>query len=470
MKKTILVSLVAVMMLFAFIACEQTPIEMPKTVISASIRQEGTFLVGQPFDASKFVVDVTYSDGSVVPLTGTNVTVSTSANSVTNGMKVEAVAGKDHQGNDVKVSTSLVAYSIKSLTVTGPATVSSVDGKVAAPKVSDLKAVATYVDSTGTAQTYNLDASDLGIITSGNGAAAFVDSDVTAVSADKPTAAATVTVYVKWQSGANGVFNYTVQYAGDDEPTPAAEYEWYNNMVVYSVTAPAANGPEYIARGKFDANTMLKFYKVMVDKNVDSPSATDYRFEELVPAQGETLTAKLASTSALDAKDNADRFGSGVTTSGATIDFSYWYISNEATGALSEMTSVSGSVVLNDKAEKDGSIGGTITQGATVTIPTANFIADYAESVACAYVAGTPISGGTSYGQTNVPINVTRWASGYVPATPEAASTVGTVTYNPTTSATEGTSEVVAWTFTPTNRYMGYGVVTGNVTVTLSNN
>ena len=70
----------------------------------------------------------------------------------------------------------------------------------------------------------------------------------------------------------------------------------------------------------------------------------------------------------------------------------------------------------------------------------------------------------------NVPINVTRWASGYVPATPEAASTVGTVTYNPTTSATEGTSEVVAWTFTPTNRYMGYGVVTGNVTVTLSNN
>ena len=153
MKKTILVSLVAVMMLFAFVACEQTPIEMPKTVISASIRQEGTFLVGQPFDASKFVVDVTYSDGSVVPLTGTNVTVSTSANSVTNGMKVEAVAGKDHQGNDVKVSTSLVAYSIKSLTVTGPATVSSVDGKVAAPKVSDLKAVATNVDSTGTAQT-----------------------------------------------------------------------------------------------------------------------------------------------------------------------------------------------------------------------------------------------------------------------------------------------------------------------------
>ena len=215
MKKTILVSLVAVMMLFAFTACEQPVPGLSKAIIDADIVQNGTFLVGQPFDASKFSVNVTYSDGSKGTLEGVNVTTTEDADSVKNGDKVSVTlptAAPNYSGNDVATSNttfngSLVAYSIKSLAVTGPATVSSVDGKVAAPKVADLKAVATYFDSTGTAQTYNLEAYDLGIITSGNGSAAFVDSDVTAVSADKPTAAATVTVYVKWQSGANGVFN-----------------------------------------------------------------------------------------------------------------------------------------------------------------------------------------------------------------------------------------------------------------------
>ena len=458
MKKTILVSLVAVMMLFAFTACEQPVPGLSKAIIDADIVQNGTFLVGQPFDASKFSVNVTYSDGTKGTLEGVNVTTTGDADSVKNGDKVSVTlptAAPNYSGNNVATSNttfngSLVAYSIKSLAVTGPATVSSVDGKVAAPKVADLKAVATYFDSTGTAQTYNLEAYDLGIITSGNGSAAFVDSDVTAVSADKPTAAATVTVYVKWQSGANGVFNYTVQYAGDDEPTPAAEYEWYDNMIVYR-QVPASSTVKYFQRGVFNADSMIELYKVYAPTttadSVAASSLKDFYLVPLTTGQGEELSLELSSASQLNTT-NKDRFAANAT---ATVDMSYTYILDEAYGATDEITAVVGSIS-GTKTDEDGNLvpvvsgtGNGITAGTTISL--SNIRADYTTSMSGRWLGkgGTttvPTTTGYDKGNTIAPaefVVTVSWASGYSDTTVTTLSNGFTV--NPGTAPSIETTD-----------------------------
>ena len=63
MKKSILIGALAVMMLFAFTACEQQ-IPTYKNVSYITVEQTGDFVVGQVFDASKFGVTVHFTDGS----------------------------------------------------------------------------------------------------------------------------------------------------------------------------------------------------------------------------------------------------------------------------------------------------------------------------------------------------------------------------------------------------------------------
>lgn len=65
MKKSILIGALAVMMLFAFTACEQTPIDViGKEVSFISVQQTGDFVEGQPFDASKFDLVVNYKNSA----------------------------------------------------------------------------------------------------------------------------------------------------------------------------------------------------------------------------------------------------------------------------------------------------------------------------------------------------------------------------------------------------------------------
>lgn len=64
MKKSILTIALAVMMLFAFVACDSQPTLTYKDVKRIEVAQTGDFVVGQSFDPSKFTVTAYYSDGS----------------------------------------------------------------------------------------------------------------------------------------------------------------------------------------------------------------------------------------------------------------------------------------------------------------------------------------------------------------------------------------------------------------------
>lgn len=70
MKKTILVGLIAIAMLFAFTACEQPSWPTNKSVNYISIEQVGDIVKGQAFDASDFEVVVHYTDSSTERLPG----------------------------------------------------------------------------------------------------------------------------------------------------------------------------------------------------------------------------------------------------------------------------------------------------------------------------------------------------------------------------------------------------------------
>ena len=77
-KKSIFFVALAALMLIAFTACEQPAnIWNPngKVPTALNITQTGDFVVGQPFDSSKFSVEVVYENGDKETTSAANVTL-----------------------------------------------------------------------------------------------------------------------------------------------------------------------------------------------------------------------------------------------------------------------------------------------------------------------------------------------------------------------------------------------------------
>lgn len=119
MKKSILIGALAVMMLFAFTACEQ---QMPtyKEVSYIEVEQTGDFVIGQVFDASKFTVTANFTDGSSSVVKGASVALAEKSEGVSedwkDGAKVEATFKANGQeftnSTTVKISSDITNINI----------------------------------------------------------------------------------------------------------------------------------------------------------------------------------------------------------------------------------------------------------------------------------------------------------------------------------------------------------------------
>ena len=414
MKKTILVSLVAVMMLFAFTACEQPVPGLSKAIIDADIVQNGTFLEGQPFDASKFSVNVTYSDGTKGTLEGVNVVYvgsAGSAASVKNGDKVTVklpTSAPNYSGNVATSETtfegSIVAYEIDSLSVAGTLPVIDWEGTVTSD--TDLKAYATgltvtanYRDSNGTAQVYTLDASEWTIVRGALTKAPSATEDVTATATIKDTLQKKIV---------SVPVTFTYVEPKDEEPVDSDYTEWFNHQVVYEQVEPTTT-VKYIQRGTYSESTMLKFYKVMVVEGTTALTDDNFRLVALSASDYESLSTELAAP--LAGTGNEKRFGTAAT---ANVNFEMKYISDAAYGAIATKTAVDGSV--SDLEESStGYYTGDITTSNTIQLT--GIIADYPKSLTAtwlgkggvastAYTEGEGIVVGTDFKV------VASWASG----------------------------------------------------------
>ena len=476
MTKKILVGLIAALMLFAFVACEQTPIEMPKAVVSASIRQTGTFLVGQPFDASKFVVDVTYSDGSVVPLTGTNVTSTTGEDGVTNGQIVYATAGTGLHGNSVTTQTSLVAYTIDSLSVAGTLPNIEWKGAVVNPTAnlkeyaSELTVTANYRDSSNTAQTLDLESSEWTITR---------DNLSSSPSAEEPTVTGTATITATLQ-GADVQIPVTFIFVEEE----AVTYEWFDHQVVYGQVTPSAGSVAYVQRGVFNPETMIQLYKVYAPEDTTT-LGDDYYLVPLAQTDSDdyvSLSMTLATpyTNADIEGLGTNRFADNSTT--ANVNFSMKYIGNEGTGAYATKTSVNGSVVIADLeavtvaditdeatgfGEEETIYTGDITSSSAIQI--VGIIADYPLTLSVSVndeintSTDTTVDVGDAYAELVgndalrdvILATVATWKSG-VGLEGVSAENYGTFTFDPVTAenATEAiAADSVSWTFAPNTEY-----------------
>lgn len=86
MKKTILVGLFTAMMLFAFIACDNSAPEIPiygnASVVGASLNSAPVYIVGDTFDKEDITVDVLLNVGEPITYTGSEVNATLSGSLV----------------------------------------------------------------------------------------------------------------------------------------------------------------------------------------------------------------------------------------------------------------------------------------------------------------------------------------------------------------------------------------------------
>ena len=470
--KKVFIGVLAALMLFAFTACEQSGPALSTAVRTAEIVQNGVIFEGQPFDASKFTVNVTYTDGTPGTIGAGNVTWTKASGNNTNGvMNGDTVSIKlpvaypNYGGNtagtgsiaDQTFTATIVAYKFDSIEVSGPETVNSTDGTAKAPEISSLSAVATYRNSEGTEETVNLSAADLVL----GGKASFVDSTVTKVDADTPTAEAKISVKVKYQESVNTTFNYTVQYvasAVEDEYT----YKW-TDKIYYTI---AEDTGAYVNRGLFNAADVVTLYKQMqaYDEDGQAVSPAVYTYEE-IPYNND-LQVTLASSSALKTTDGSVRFGEGDT---ATIEFVYR--ESDSTGKYTTVTAATNGLKVNDKGELEADTA----QGATISVKLRD---DYPTSFEASWVgaggvAGTPYKTADTQAVVDKAKDFTytvTWKSGYA----ENLSTfqnsitmvIDGITGSTITQGTASGSKGVTFTYKITDATAGY--VDSDLTATTS--
>ena len=123
MKKFITIAL-AIAVLFSFAACQQTPTYRNAEYIT--INQLEDFVVGQPFDASKFEVEVTYTDGTTGTIPGKNIvtpvtTGEGSASKWSYGVKASLTTASTSKGtNSLEANYTVVPYAVEDMTITLP--------------------------------------------------------------------------------------------------------------------------------------------------------------------------------------------------------------------------------------------------------------------------------------------------------------------------------------------------------------
>lgn len=305
--KAALIALVAIVM---FVGCEPSVVGPTKFVSSADIVQNGVFLEGQDYDASKFSVVVKYTDNTSETLNGVNVYRNSSpavTGGVQNGEKIAAVAGVNLQGETVIAEGALVAYSVDSLTVTAPESVTSTDRSNVVADTSAFTAVANYRDSQGAAQTLALvNGADF---TVKFGKPSYENNEAT-------TGTATYTVELKFGSykdlpGSTGKVSVTRSAtAAEDYST----YEWTGKVVYAQV--PASSSVKYFNNGVFDGEKMVEVYKVYTPA-AETTSYAKYYLEKVEDGLKYTLTSPLTGDG------NENRFAATGTEAAFTMTYTY---------------------------------------------------------------------------------------------------------------------------------------------------
>ena len=151
-KRSILLTcIVAVMALAMFVGCDNAPVfpDMPQSVKSGYIIQDGDILSGQAFNASKFSVYVVYDNGKSEKIATAAVTLDDATannNKVYNGSAVSALVGYNSDNNPVYAEGMATTYDINYITV--------------APR-TEVDGYAITFGSDGTAKAVDMDESDL---------------------------------------------------------------------------------------------------------------------------------------------------------------------------------------------------------------------------------------------------------------------------------------------------------------------
>lgn len=226
MKKTILVALIAVSMLFAFTACEQQiPNMLPDDVNYIAIEQIGTAVEGKAFDPSLFNIVVYSSNPNVAPVTVPGagyVTTKDTDKLFDSATTVEAsYAGVQASPLAVEVAT------IESVTITGLPETAEKDAKVV--DKNTLTAEATLSNG----ETLPLTVSDYDVTYSTSTVTDTTDPD------DKGSA---VTVSV-WLDGESNVYSNSTTYYVVITPAVTSPATFEGIEVTYTVTRTGVAEP-----------------------------------------------------------------------------------------------------------------------------------------------------------------------------------------------------------------------------------
>ena len=204
MKKTILTIMVAAMMLVAFTACEQQPVDVNGYVPTMiTVVQNGVIMEGQPITADMFTATVTYKNGetAVIPATVKDGKASASLSETVKG-SVDVVVTyatsatvNDVKANDFNLNQSGATSNIKlndnyTITLTNGANSYTVDSKNSYFDSLEVKiADGTKDINTNVAGTTSV---DLTVTRTGNAAAAAADAGYSAAIATESTVDVTV--------------------------------------------------------------------------------------------------------------------------------------------------------------------------------------------------------------------------------------------------------------------------------------
>lgn len=302
----------AFIVLSAFVGCSDQVV-FPLSVVSAEIIQEKDMLVGQDFDASNFIVRVTYNNGSPKDLRGI---VNFDGTTVTNGAEISANAGRDMYGEDYYVYGYINAYELTGLEVTGPATINTDSQNSVTVKAEDLTVNAKYAVRGETRTMKLAPVADYDVLS------ATIDDGAT-LDTSKTDAPATVTVKTTFQTDsdyATADYAFTAHYTGSTAPVEPGDYVWYKNTLAYSIADGA-----YFNRGLFgDGTDIVTIYKVMAPEGATT-LVSDYQLEAIEDTDNLTLTLAdpLEGTTGDETRFSADADSVAVTVS-------YRYIDNEA--------------------------------------------------------------------------------------------------------------------------------------------
>ena len=455
MKKTILTIMVAAMMLVAFTACEQPVPGLSKAIVDADIVQNGTFFVGQPFDASKFSVNVTYSDGSKGTLDGVNVlydgtSSSKDASSVVNGAVVTVTlptAAPNYSGSNVETKDttfkgSLVAYAFNNVTVTGTESLPYDTTEKEFIGDLELSVVATYKDSEGATQSVTLVENE-----------DYTVNEPTATTAPTSTADGVGKAVIVLKYGGyklSGVSANNVEYefvaTVYDGPDPEYTYKW-TEKIYYTI---AEDTGSYVNRGLFNASEVVTLYKQMqaYDEDGTAVSPAIYKYEAI--PYDDDLEVELSSP--LATTDGSVRFPES---GDATVTF--MYRESDAAGKYTPYSTATNGLKVN----ADGELEADTTQGAAITI---DLRLDYPTYFDVSWIGAGGVSG-AAYNTTASAATVDKakdftytitWKSGF--AGVEQAKYISAITADKTSIAqnTPSGSETVNFTYKINDATAGY--------------